>query len=517
MRKFYILQVLMSMVLGFGACYEDESNKDIRPEKPINIDNTTIEETLSVHQFDTLDITPLIYKEGVADKDLFFLWELWDGQLHRELGREMMLRAEITEEPSNDPYKILLTVTDSTTGIQEFHTYAVNVLKTLGEGLIVADTKDGKTSDLNLIMAFNFSRTYVDDTKDVVLYDLYSKSNGEKLEGLIKGVSYVNYTEKRMLTLLTDRSLTRLEPLDYKIKDRDQDAFIIPIDTILPQLIGYGSGAEYLVNDFKVHFRNVGGFSDNDVFGMEYLGEARCTAMYVSSSRYPTQRAILYDGSGNRFMLMPGYYDKELIEFQAMAGGAFDPGDMGNKECLSITAGSRDAFCAVMKDRGTGAYGLYVIENKRDDGKMGKAVYNLQGCTGIAQSKYYTASPVEDVLYYATDQDIYAAILTSANPSSIQRFNVRDIKGSHPADKITSMRLHLEEYGRMYLPDDKGEKQREWAQYRMLIITTYNEETKEGKVVTIPIETLQLGVLNKQFVTVYKGFGEILTVAPQGV
>ena len=54
---------------------------------------------------------------------------------------------------------------------------------------------------------------------------------------------------------------------------------------------------------------------------------------------------------------------------------------------------------------------------------------------------------------------------------------------------------------------------------RMMVITIYNESTKEGKIVAIPIMNIGSGILekDKDFHQVYEGFGRILCITPQTV
>lgn len=59
----------------------------------------------------------------------------------------------------------------------------------------------------------------------------------------------------------------------------------------------------------------------------------------------------------------------------------------------------------------------------------------------------------------------------------------------------------------------------DWAMNRMMLITIYNESTKEGKIVAVPIMNIGSGILekDKDFHQVYEGFGRILCIAPQTV
>ena len=54
------------------------------------------------------------------------------------------------------------------------------------------------------------------------------------------------------------------------------------------------------------------------------------------------------------------------------------------------------------------------------------------------------------------------------------------------------------------------------AEYRLLLMTTYNETSKEGAVYTLPIKNLGAGVIAEDYVKRFGGFGRVLATYPQG-
>ena len=108
------------------------------------------------------------------------------------------------------------------------------------------------TSDLNLIMANEFTEGFKNEGKDIIHRNLYSQSNGEEIDGVVCGVYYGNVYNKRRITAITPNSIVRLNPLDYQFMDRDGDAFFIPMEKIAPAYICNGYTSEYLVINKKV-------------------------------------------------------------------------------------------------------------------------------------------------------------------------------------------------------------------------------------------------------------------------
>ena len=58
-----------------------------------------------------------------------------------------------------------------------------------------------------------------------------------------------------------------------------------------------------------------------------------------------------------------------------------------------------------------------------------------------------------------------------------------------------------------------------WAANRMMVIAIYNESTKEGRLVCVPITNIGSGILekDKDYHQEYRGFGRILCITPQTV
>ena len=90
-------------------------------------------------------------------------------------------------------------------------------------------------------------------------------------------------------------------------------------------------------------------------------------------------------------------------------------------------------------------------------------------------------------------------------------------------EKITGLKVYGTEYnmtgGTHYMsnvnnPDAEASQ---GSADHLLLITTYNESTKEGKVTAVPIKHVNVGELetNKKYHVVLNGFGRILGVYKQ--
>lgn len=521
-RIIYLLWICMTGVC-LDACYDDESNTDYTLLSPITIDVTGLPISYSVLQYGRLRIAPMIYREGGADKYLSFLWQLKGDDTDKELGRGMVLDTLIDDAPLTQPYQVLLTVTDATTGIQEFCTWNLTVLNSLRDGLVVSDTRDGINSDVSLIMSYNFTEGMEDHTKDNTYFNLFSRTNGSPLPDQIIGMFSASgrFEDNRTLTLMGKNSIYRLNPDNYSLESQNNDLFYAPfnnMEMIRPKKILFDPWFQQEVLLMKGLLYRRSCQNGEKQYNFQFMtsngssyGISEFCLTYAASSTYPS--GFAYDSLNNRFLLMPRN-GETLKVFRDNTEGKFNPNQVGNMECRFMDESMDYKVYTVMRDKVTDHYWLYSLKSRIiDDGKsIPLAPVDLDACTDIHLSKYYAVSTLENVLYYATGQTIYAVLL---NTSPLQVFPRYSTLGN---EKITSMRLWKESRGYVRIPPRQaGDDEQELnAANRMLVITTYDEVAHSGKVVAIPIQTLGVGGLveDPAYCVEYPGFGRILSVTP---
>ena len=78
--------------------------------------------------------------------------------------------------------------------------------------------------------------------------------------------------------------------------------------------------------------------------------------------------------------------------------------------------------------------------------------------------------------------------------------------------------------GKMYLPSltaptDYTQKRSLASGNRLVVISTYNDATRVGKIIAIPLETLGVGglVTDPAYIKTYSGFGKITSFNFQGL
>lgn len=515
MKSFFIISLLALLGVCMNACLEDESNLDYQMITPIIIDTTGIPSSFQVYQHADLRIAPEVSRAGATE--LFYKWEIKENGVDRILSREMILDVPIPEAPQSKAYKVLLTVTDSTTGISALLKWDVTVSSMLGEGLVVADTRDGIQSDLSLIMAYNFTDAYRNKSRDTVFHDLYSRSNqGAKIDGIVIDLMNTNYQTNRSLTVLTAGGLYRMDPYSYVCDERDNDLFVVPFkdkSEIKPAAIRFipGIAWELLLIEGKIYPRTCqqNNRSYSYYWYPDDLQEIRISQFCPLVGR--TGAGFAYDDAQHCFLMMPTN-GSILKRFKENNGVPFDPRNIGDKECLYMGAGRNNRVYSVMKERSNGSFYLYSMNTTFTDNGVDvpDRLYDLNSCPEIANAEFYATTTLSDVFFYATETEIYAMLLEAEPLTALCRYKV------NPGEKITSMQM-WKSSGRMLLPSGGQEDQVVTAKERMIVISAYNESTREGKVITIPVDVVGSGglITDRKYHTEYKGFGKVLAMNPQ--
>ena len=230
---------------------------------------------------------------------------------------------------------------------------------------------------------------------------------------------------------------------------------------------------------------------------------------------YYAPKPFAYDELKNRLLQMNSYNDGFMQFRDQEPGVLFDVNNLGAYDAVYMDEGENANLNMVLKAEDGSGYFIFAIQTEvADNGSnLPVGLYNLSQCTDIMNVVAFASSPISEDFYYATENHVYALTLKPDQPNPISSVRYTTMEG----DKITGMMIWKGEYQRMNVPDDSQPSgmSAESNHNRMLVLTTYNDSTKEGKVITIPIIRLGDGTLetNPTFHNVYDGFGRITKVA----
>lgn len=518
--KKYLWFGMMSMLLLF-SCFDDESNMDIRTLNPIEIENLPEQTRYSLYMGDTLKIEPLVYCKGIPDADLSFEWKLYGGSIvPTVIDTTMYLCAQIVVPPIDwVGYTLRFTVTDRTTGIQRYETFGLDVLSPYGEGLLIADTRDGINSDLSLVVSKEVSGVLdAYDSKIKYFRNLWSQNNGAPLPGLVLTAATNNTQSNPSLTVLTTEHLLRASHQDFVNIPGESDGALWPI---VPPHIGHG----YTHGQFVYNESN-----QTQCLMANGILTSRGTRQGNRMFKYP----VYPNGEIYNVTLMYKERDMDLYAYDALkerllvenlrgnlfyptdnptAGSPFDIRDLSAYEPFYMNR-LKSGVALLAKEKVTGAYKALIMNCGEDlRGNYAHKMEDFSAATGIGQARAFATNWKEDVIYYATETEVYTFPLTTG--ASEVQWKVEPGSG----DKITGIEIYSGGGNRFHEDINNGNPRKvTWGSNgNMILISTYNEATQEGKVICVPIKVIGIGGMeqNRKYHVTFRGFGKILGVYKQ--
>ena len=228
MKMQKIILFLVCLTGFLHSCYEDKSSLNYTLVNPINIDLGGANTEYSVFAYDTLEIKPIVYKEGVSDTELSYRWTVSGNYIvPTVLDSTMTLKVRVDLQPQTIAYNLLYEVWDNTTGIKQEQTFKIKVETPFGSGLVISETEDEQTSDISLIRAYCFSSGFK-KAQDTTMRNLFSLVNKRKIAGVGTAILSTTYgVYGRFMTIGTNSSVDRIDPFDYSYIDGNGSSFMI--------------------------------------------------------------------------------------------------------------------------------------------------------------------------------------------------------------------------------------------------------------------------------------------------
>lgn len=526
-KNIYTFLALVTLLLT--SCYKDNSSLNYRLVNPIVIDMGGAPTSYYVFALDTLEIKPIVYKEGVNDANLSYKWTLMGNLIKPTvLDSTMTLKKCIDVRPEGNSYRLVYEVKDNTTGIIQEEVFSLIVKSQFGSGIVVCDTRDNQTSDVSLIMAYNFTASNSKE-KDTVMRNLFSRINKRKIAGVATSIKSTIYGVNRSLTIGSDRTIDRVDPFDYSYIDGNGSMFIIDPKNYNVETIGYepNSGYELLSINGKIYPR---GMQQNNKVYSYFLLTSDLSDYYMGIFYRPDwDNGLGFDEKNGRMLEFNLASRLNIYDSRKLAANApFDQNKLQQFTCRAMFSGDNNKMHTILQEKdpvtGEGVGNVYSYVTKRAPWYAGNAkengmplfIINFSNLPEINNARFFNGTENQDVIYYATNKKIYSVITASpSNPAATLEYEVPS------GEEITSMLAWktyqgLSDYTN---PNPSAEKKTlTVSSYnRMLVLTTYNQATKEGKVITIAIATLGTGALEKNPANhgLFKGFGKITAINVQ--
>lgn len=166
-----IYKILAAVIISLtvlSGCYKDKGNYSYHAINEVTI--TAEQDHYDVLQFDSLKIVPQIQQSIPDESVLKYEWSIYnsgagDGTgipngLPETIATDRNLDIVVSQVPRKRPYDLVLTVTDTATGVAFKHFYELQVSAALSEGWMLL-TSDGRQGDVDFILPGDNVRTHV--------------------------------------------------------------------------------------------------------------------------------------------------------------------------------------------------------------------------------------------------------------------------------------------------------------------------------------------------------------------
>lgn len=504
--KSHIICVL-GVCLFAQACYKDLSTGATMEIPEIVISG--VDSVINVTYGQDLNIKATVSQIGRTQSDFTFLWEMdvtpnKDAERF-ELSETSELSYRVSNSPSDSPYALTLKVTDNKTGLTKVNVSKVYVSSSLGEGLLVAYTRDGgKTSEFDIVADPVLTYGYTGTTR--YTRKLYSLANGDALGGKVLSLAecvYSNgalYNENAIL-IGTEDHLYNIDPLTFEVRSYDASLFnSVKEDS-------FGTSAVCNFGDYST-VAAVNG----TLYGISTLLDSKFSKVAFSKSPSNIFRSnnfgycaqsqgnltVFNENDGKIYFISAlGVYNGALAEISESFG--FD-GSGATAIGGGCVKGKRPSI--LIRD----ASGSYHICSYDSDSATPYA-YDVNG-TDMDKIVSVAFCDNADLMYYATEDKIYAVLITGSGTSTA----ALTWKPDSSNEKITGLKHYTQgwygthQYGtygyEFVLPYNRLQ----------LLITTYNETTGEGKIYMRPFN-VSTGRFTSRSNGTLTGFGQITAIA----
>ena len=390
MKKNNITQLIILLlpnILWFTSCYEDKSSfvTNLIPEVQISINDKNQENSIYVGYQSPVDIVPSITQDGFDGSNLRYEWAVTEepstsNPVYEIIGTEKDFHGIINRPISNGAYTLKLTVTDvANDNLQYIYSWELYVQSSFLDGLLIADSENGTTTDFTLINNSQITNQYTKEER--IFRHILETANGAAYDELLTSLTYEvmgntailgsSHLNQIWAISSTGKSI-RFNCEDYSINGTWEDEKIFlycPTDFQVKSYIRSSQLFIAYTNNGLYSFLNVAGnkFSmPNSVFnGFEINNN-----VYAANSSFSIgdNHLVWLDKPKGAFYSLNGTSYNTCTPY--ISNPDFDPNDMGSQTAIAATS-SQDGSLAtfLLKDDNSGNYAIYTLSQyKAEEG-----------------------------------------------------------------------------------------------------------------------------------------------------
>lgn len=506
-KRFAILAIPLALML---SCYKDLSTEATRELPGIEI--TGVPDTLDVLFGDEIQLHAVATLGGEEYDGFEYEWAI---DFKPGVSKDRMSLSEtqdvsyrVANSPNASPYCLSFTATDTQSGLSKTVSCFVFVNSSLGEGVLVAHTRDGgMTSDFDLLANKFVTYGYTSDAPRYTR-DIFALANEKPLDGKVNALLPVVRSDgavynETLILVGTDEHLFALDPLTFTVAKQDGALFNGFKESTFEvhNLINYGqimtaaqiNGKLWLNICHTNNTFNIAGYSGipSDVFTPTNVGYS-----------YAVQQSdvAFFNEAEGKF-----YYMHAQFSGYASFAQVTDPigADLAGGKCLWAGAG-RDARCAFLIEDAGGKHHIVNIHPSIKE----MVHYSLEASQWLPDAKYFAFCDNADIVFMATDSKIASVTIMGGSPV-YREINWKPDTGG---EIITGIKFYTQgwygthgfDYSTYDFPIATNRMQ--------IMIFTYDEASGEGKIYLRPFN-VSTGLFTFKDNGVYGGFGRITAVA----
>ncbi|RXG31472.1 PKD-like family lipoprotein [Leeuwenhoekiella palythoae] len=503
-----ILRITYALLLTIVAqsCFEDNSGFDINTIDGVVIDTTGNSE-LTVFQFDNLVVEPNVVYAG-NEENLAFEWKINiapTDTIFDILSNDKNLDAPIAYRPTDAirNHELILTVTDTQTDIDYIMAWPLKVLNNIGQGIVVATTSDGMSTDLSHIMSEQVTSDF--DGLDVK-YNVYSSLNDGTINGVTKQLKYYSIYGQDAVLGITDNSIYKINTVDFTLGGTNGELFYVDRPVYSPQALGQVNQGSLFINNGNLTATY---FGASQKFGVAFDSEFTVPGIIAGKTvQSPPVTIMFYDEEVDEFVYQPSitqFGDSNMYAMPNSNDGAFNPSTVDDKINLAASVGTDGNFRHLLKDENSGDVGLYIFDSGESvypDVIPPSAIgyYDLSEAPEIQNAKFFVFVDNQRILYYTTDTKLYAVLYSTATATIQERYTLSE------GERFTTLQIYQDAdypFGSDYLPLNN----------RALLASTYDEN--EGRVYLMPLINTGVGNVDVDNIQIWEGFDQVTALTSQ--
>ncbi len=531
-RKIYNSIVLLLTVLLLSHCYVDKSSLDTSKIDEIIIETPSMSSILRVEYLEEVTFDPTV-KMGAASNpaDVTYKWEInqTPGSTDLvEIGTQRVLKTTITNKILSAPYTLIFTAKDAKHGIAYQKSWPLYVSSAFREGIVIADTRDGSTSDLSLVMDNGITSTYNAGVK--IKYNIWKSSTGKAHPALVKNLTYTIHKPSAVLTknvitaIFENKDISMFDCENYSLYKNAAEIFPAKGANFDPQAFYTINNATWILvaNNMAYLFANNQAITSFllPASGLNYVDNA---VMVADNSVGAGPFAFWYNNNTGRFYNISMTFTTPASGGEYTTQGVFNPLNVPDRRIIAGDI-SIDGVSPTMllKSNVTGNYELYSISFSFYDINWNLIPSNpklkvdlpvaLTPILNSAVSVFFNM--FDPIMYVATPSKIFAVNFGGGIVSFSEKY-------SAPAgETITKAKLFVQ--GR-YRLNRKEYNETSGPIYEPLlalntraIVVATSKGAFQGEVYVIPFGAAGTGDLNAAQAKKYSGFGKILDFTIQG-